>query len=174
MIYIWKSKPLTDNSSSPSGPPENWENNLKKFHVSGWCHIHLSWDKLWLISIFPCFNIIHEKWYTSKFIFDNRQPVGMCCITQGAPTGTLWQPRGVEGGWREKEGQDGGDVCIPMVDSYWCMAETNTILQNNCPSIKNKFFKMETTREMWSLLFPCVYACPVASVMSDSLQPYGL
>ena len=76
----------------------------------------------------------------------------MCCITQGAPTGTLWQPRGVEGGWREEEGQDGGDVCIPMVDSYWCMAETNTILQNNCPSIKNKFLKMETTREMWSLL----------------------
>ena len=28
----------------------------------------------------------------------------------------------------ESEVQDGGDICIPMVDSWWFMAETNTIL----------------------------------------------
>ena len=26
---------------------------------------------------------------------------------------------------------EGGDTCIPVVDSCWCMAETNTILQSN-------------------------------------------
>ena len=39
----------------------------------------------------------------------------------------LWQPRGVgwEGMW---EGvQDGRDMDIPVADSCWCMAETNTI-----------------------------------------------
>ena len=28
----------------------------------------------------------------------------------------------------ESEVQEGGDICIPMADSWWCMAETNTIL----------------------------------------------
>ena len=28
----------------------------------------------------------------------------------------------------ERELQEGGDICIPMADSSWCMAETNTIL----------------------------------------------
>ena len=31
-----------------------------------------------------------------------------------------------EGGGREV--QEGGDICIPMADSCWCVAETNTIL----------------------------------------------
>ena len=42
---------------------------------------------------------------------------------------------GVGGG---REIQEGGDVCIPMTDSCCCMAETNTILYSNYPSIKNK------------------------------------
>ena len=33
---------------------------------------------------------------------------------------------GGEGG--EKWVQDGGDTCIPVADSYWCMAKTITIL----------------------------------------------
>ena len=37
------------------------------------------------------------------------------------------------GGGREVH--EGGDICIPMADS-WCMAETNTILQRNYPLIK--------------------------------------
>ena len=35
-------------------------------------------------------------------------------------------------GWDEKEDgkevQERGDICIPMADSCWCLAETNTIL----------------------------------------------
>ena len=27
-----------------------------------------------------------------------------------------------------REVQEGGDICIPMADPCWCMAETNTIL----------------------------------------------
>ena len=38
-----------------------------------------------------------------------------------------------------REVQEGGDICIPMADSYRGMAETNTILQSNYPPIKNKF-----------------------------------
>ena len=36
--------------------------------------------------------------------------------------------------------QEEGVICIPMVDSCRCMAETNTILKSNHPSIKNKYF----------------------------------
>ena len=32
-------------------------------------------------------------------------------------------------GWEgEREGQEGGDMCIPMADLCCCMAETNTVL----------------------------------------------
>ena len=40
---------------------------------------------------------------------------------------------GVQGG---RKVQVGGAVCIPMANSCWCMAETNTILQSNYPPIK--------------------------------------
>ena len=40
-------------------------------------------------------------------------------------------------GWRED--QDGGDTCIPTADSCWWMAEANTILGSNFPSIKNEY-----------------------------------
>ena len=36
----------------------------------------------------------------------------------------------------EKEVQEGGDMCVPMADSCWCMGETSTILQSNSPPIK--------------------------------------
>ena len=39
-----------------------------------------------------------------------------------------------EESWREV--QDGGDICIPMVDSCWCLAQINTILSSNYHSIK--------------------------------------
>ena len=35
--------------------------------------------------------------------------------------------------------QEGGDMCVPMADSCWCVAETNTILRSNHPPVKNKF-----------------------------------
>ena len=37
-----------------------------------------------------------------------------------------------------REVQEGGNICIPMAGSYWCMAETNTLLWSNYPPIKNK------------------------------------
>ena len=52
--------------------------------------------------------------------------MGICCMAQGAQTEALWQPRGVE--WSGKEIQEGGDLCIPMADACWCMADTSTIL----------------------------------------------
>ena len=42
---------------------------------------------------------------------------------------------GREVGWRFK--RKGIYIYIPMVDSWWCMAEINTMLWNNYPSIKN-------------------------------------
>ena len=39
-----------------------------------------------------------------------------------------------EGGGREVP--EGGDICIPMADSCWYMAETNTKLLSNYPLIK--------------------------------------
>ena len=38
-----------------------------------------------------------------------------------------------------KEVREGGEKCIPMADSCWCMAETHTILLSNFPPIKNKY-----------------------------------
>ena len=40
--------------------------------------------------------------------------------------GVLWQPGEVGCG---KEVQEGEDICIPMANSRWCMAETNIIKQ---------------------------------------------
>ena len=42
--------------------------------------------------------------------------------------GVLWQPRGMGWGGRWEGFQEGGDICIPRADSYWCMAETTMIL----------------------------------------------
>ena len=49
-------------------------------------------------------------------------------MTQGTQTGALWHLErwGRVGGGREDE--EGGDIYIPMDDSCWCLAETNTIL----------------------------------------------
>ena len=47
---------------------------------------------------------------------------------QGAQPGALWQSRGVGWGGGGSEVQNGADICIPMADSCWCMAESNTTL----------------------------------------------
>ena len=47
-------------------------------------------------------------------------------MAQETQTEVLYQPRGVE--WREKEVEKGGDICIPMGDSCWCLTENNKIL----------------------------------------------
>ena len=40
-----------------------------------------------------------------------------------------------------------GDICTPMADSCWCMEETNTTLESNCPPIKNKLYFLKTEIE---------------------------
>ena len=63
---------------------------------------------------------------------------GIYCVRQGARTG-LCDNRGVGWGGRGREVQEGGDVRIPVADSYGCVAETN-ILQSNYSPIKHKYF----------------------------------
>ena len=45
-------------------------------------------------------------------------------------------------GWEGEGGgrwvQEGGDMCIPMADSCWCMAKTIRILNSNYPTTKNR------------------------------------
>ena len=55
---------------------------------------------------------------------ENRQLVGICCMTQGAQIGALGQPRGGDGVGGGKKAQEGGGICIPVADSWWCMPET--------------------------------------------------
>ena len=52
--------------------------------------------------------------------------------------------RGWDGEGDGREMQEGGDICIPMADSCWYLAENNKILQSNYPSIKitNNFKKV--------------------------------
>ena len=44
----------------------------------------------------------------------NRQPTGICCMSQETQTGALYQPRGV--GW-EGGSKGRGYMCITMADS---------------------------------------------------------
>ena len=52
-------------------------------------------------------------------LYENRWPLGICCMAQETQTGALYQPRGV--GWRE-------DICIPMADSCCGLTENSKIL----------------------------------------------
>ena len=45
-----------------------------------------------------------------------------------------WNGKGV------RETQEGGDICMQIVVSFHCMAETNTVMQCNYTSIKTKIF----------------------------------
>ena len=60
-------------------------------------------------------------------------------MTQGAQIGALWQSRAVGGVGSGKEIQEWGYIPIPMTDSCWYVAETNTILYSNYSPIKNTF-----------------------------------
>ena len=64
----------------------------------------------------------------------------------------LWQSGGWQGVGGGSEFQEGGDICIPITDSCWGMAETNTILQGNYSSIKNKLIN-KSNRYIWPLLY---------------------
>ena len=56
----------------------------------------------------------------------------------GNPVGALWQQRVM--GWKGggKWVQEGGDTCVPMAHSCWCMAGAITILWSIYSSIKRK------------------------------------
>ena len=56
------------------------------------------------------------------------EPMGIGRVMHGTQTRALQQPKGVGWGGRSEEVQKGGDACIPMTDSCWCVAETNAIL----------------------------------------------
>ena len=45
--------------------------------------------------------------------------------------------------WAGGEVQEGGNMCMPMADSCWYLAENNKILYSNYPSIKNKWIKFK-------------------------------
>ena len=73
--------------------------------------------------------------------------MGICCMAQETQTGTLYQPRGWYGEGDGREVQKRGDICIPMVNSYWSLTENSKILQSNYPSIKKKSLKKKTKTE---------------------------
>ena len=77
----------------------------------------------------------------THYSMKNRKPVGICLMTQGIQTRLPDDQKewGVVGVGRQN--QEEGDICIPMADSRWHMAEINTTLWSNYPSVKNKFFK---------------------------------
>ena len=49
-------------------------------------------------------------------------------MSQETQIGTLYQPRRWDGEGNGRGVQEGGGMCIPVVDSGGYMAETNTIL----------------------------------------------
>ena len=52
------------------------------------------------------------------------------------PRSALWPPRGVGWGGRREGVPKGGNICIPVTDSCWYMAESNTTFQSNYFPIK--------------------------------------
>ena len=67
----------------------------------------------------------------------------MCCVIQGPQTGALWQAEGWNAEGDGTDVQEGGDVCVPMVDSCWYVTENHKILFIFMPmkdfEIKKKF-----------------------------------
>lgn len=78
------------------------------------------------------------------------EQMGICCVPRGTQT-QLWSR--LEGPQEEGGGRGPGK---PTAASHWCSVETNTVLQSNYPSIKNKqhfFFKKET---IWGENIGCI------------------
>ena len=62
--------------------------------------------------------------------------MGSCCVIHGAQLGALMTQRAETGWVGGREAQEGGDICIHMVDSLLCTAETNTTLYSNYAPVK--------------------------------------
>ena len=54
--------------------------------------------------------------------------MGICCMAHGDQLMLCDSLEGWDGVGTGKEIQEGRDVCLPVADSCWYMAETNTIL----------------------------------------------
>ena len=46
------------------------------------------------------------------------QPVGICCVTQGAQSSVCDNLEGWDGVGAGREVQEGGETCIPVADSF--------------------------------------------------------
>jgi len=58
----------------------------------------------------------------------NRQPVGICCLTQGTHTGADNNLEGWDGEGGGRDVQVGGDMGKPMADLCRCLVETSAVL----------------------------------------------
>ena len=72
----------------------------------------------------------------------NRQQVAISCMAHELSPGLCGNLESWDGVGGGREVQEGGDRGIPMADSCWRMAETNTTLQSNYPPIRNKQIKL--------------------------------
>ena len=62
----------------------------------------------------------------------------ICRVTQGIQSGALQRPKGWGGEGSGREVHEGGDIGVPVADSCWCLAETNTIVcsvAQSCPTL---------------------------------------
>ena len=83
-------------------------------------------------------------WRYTLYHVWNGQPVGICCMTQGAQISLCDNLHGWDGVGDGREVQEGGGRCIPMADSHWCTAETITQYCNAIiPQVKIHELKKE-------------------------------
>ena len=54
-------------------------------------------------------------------------------------------------GWAMGVVQDGGNKCIPVTDSCWCVAKTNTMLCDNYPPIKKNNLSNQKSLSLQSM-----------------------
>ena len=88
----------------------------------------------WVNLCFPRFpdslekkTTVYFKMANGNLLYDLELKWGLCNNLEG------WERVG--GG---REVQEGGDICIPMASSCWCMVEIKPILSGNYPPVKNK------------------------------------
>ena len=79
-----------------------------------------------------------EEWEVGMYRESNMEIYITICKIDSQRAFALWlrelklglckNLEGCNGNEDGKEVQEGGDICIPMADSCWCLAQTNTIL----------------------------------------------
>ena len=89
-----------------------------------------NWESSMDIHILPC--VKHSQWKLAIWCRELKPRA-------------LWQLRGVPWG---RETQEGGDRCMPMADSCWCMTEISTLLWSIVLQLKIKFFKIKILKNI--------------------------